>query len=199
MTSLRDPDFKNLAKYRREDEEWTYNGYKIIGKVANYRLIYISAHGKPPKGWHIHHIDCNKANDKLENLIALPELIHRAVHSKGNELSRYLTRKEVEETLYKYLKDEDINGEPRKLVDSLAIPQLVALRNYINSKLTKVKKDKQAKKRAFREIKKAKPKRQRYSQIPAELPKIKHSDKPLSIQDEIDELEQRFNFLMHKD
>ena len=41
-----------------------------------------------PKHWHVHHIDFNKENNDINNLISLPELIHNLVHSDFGYMSR---------------------------------------------------------------------------------------------------------------
>lgn len=45
-----------------------------------YRKKYISHHKKIPNGWTIHHIDFNSKNNLIENLIAVPKMVHDAIH-----------------------------------------------------------------------------------------------------------------------
>lgn len=63
------------------------NGYKMAadGKGMEHHQVYKKAWGAYPKGWHIHHIDCNKTNNDPSNLIALPPELHALIHE---EMSR---------------------------------------------------------------------------------------------------------------
>ena len=48
-----------------------------------HRVIYEEYHGKIPKGWHVHHKNGVKTDNRIENLIALPPHEH---HSKPHEV-----------------------------------------------------------------------------------------------------------------
>lgn len=53
----------------------------------NYRKIYENKTGlKIPSNWHIHHIDGNKKNNRLNNLVALPKSLHCKYHSHINSI-----------------------------------------------------------------------------------------------------------------
>lgn len=48
----------------------------------NYRKIYCSHYGiaDPGPDFDIHHIDCNRENNNVENLILLPQRLHHQYH-----------------------------------------------------------------------------------------------------------------------
>lgn len=46
--------------------------------------IYVHAHGPIPKGWHVHHINHDPTDNRIENLAALSPEAHAALH--GREL-----------------------------------------------------------------------------------------------------------------
>lgn len=47
----------------------------------NYRKLYESHYGiKIPPGFEIHHIDFNRNNNEIKNLILLPKRLHRRLH-----------------------------------------------------------------------------------------------------------------------
>lgn len=49
-------------------------------KNKQYRKIYENHFGKIPKGMHIHHIDGNAENNKIENLICITPEEHALIH-----------------------------------------------------------------------------------------------------------------------
>jgi hypothetical protein len=50
--------------------------------MSKYREKYIKHHGEPPEGWHIHHIDGDRKNNDIDNLIAVPPSLHEWIHDK---------------------------------------------------------------------------------------------------------------------
>lgn len=59
------------------------NGYLVGRHNIYHRYIYskfVLKGEKIPKGWEVHHIDCNKLNNSLQNLICIPESIHIKLH-----------------------------------------------------------------------------------------------------------------------
>ena len=50
--------------------------------MKDYRKYYIEETGKNiPKDFEIHHIDANRKNNKIENLISLPQNFHKTLHA----------------------------------------------------------------------------------------------------------------------
>ena len=45
-----------------------------------HRVVYEEAYGPIPKGWVVHHINEQKRDNRLENLIALPSVLHDTLH-----------------------------------------------------------------------------------------------------------------------
>ena len=55
----------------------------------NYRKLYEDKFGiKIPKNYDIHHIDADRNNNEIENLIMLPSKLHRALHKHIGLLSK---------------------------------------------------------------------------------------------------------------
>lgn len=46
-----------------------------------HKAVYLKANGKIPKGYEIHHVDGNKFNNHVSNLVALPREEHKKMHS----------------------------------------------------------------------------------------------------------------------
>ena len=63
----------------------------------NYRKLYKDNIGKIPKNWDIHHIDFNHDNNDLNNLIAVPKIVHNIIHQTG-----YLDKEEIENLIQIY-------------------------------------------------------------------------------------------------
>ena len=74
----------NDGYYRITTKKEGNNGKKLC------RLIYEDHHNvKLSSDFAIHHIDKNKANDSIENLIALPQSEHRRHHMLGENNPNY--------------------------------------------------------------------------------------------------------------
>ena len=66
-------------------------------KINNYRKLYEQNIGKIPDKWEIHHIDFNHNNNALENLIAVPSMVHMIIHQSG-----FIPRDEIENLIQIY-------------------------------------------------------------------------------------------------
>jgi hypothetical protein len=57
---------------------------KLPEKSENYREKYERLTGEPiPNGFHVHHIDEDRRNNDILNLVALPNKVHSAYHFAG--------------------------------------------------------------------------------------------------------------------
>jgi hypothetical protein len=71
-------------------------GYYVISGTKNenyrgkllHRLIWEKYNGPISKGYHIHHIDDNKLNNRLNNLECLSDSAHSSLHRKGENHPR---------------------------------------------------------------------------------------------------------------
>ena len=61
----------------------------------NYRKLFEQKVGRIPDNWEIHHVDFNHDNNKIENLIAVPSIVHMVIHQSG-----YIPRDEIENLIY---------------------------------------------------------------------------------------------------
>jgi len=81
-------------------------GYK------NHRKIYEELMGRIPAGWHVHHVNSKKWDNRIKNLIALPAHFHAYIHESQfkesiNNKKKYnkciWSRGRIEKELQRYL------------------------------------------------------------------------------------------------
>ena len=71
---------KPSAGYNIDD---SIDKYIIENHIKKYRSLYIDEHGLIPEDWEIHHIDYNHNNNDIQNLIAVPKIVHVTIHKCG--------------------------------------------------------------------------------------------------------------------
>ena len=93
IISLDPKQHKKQTKWERRrktiyslPKDITEEGYIVRLKgskwVAEHRLVYEAFfYTKIPSGYHIHHIDQNKQNNDITNLMCLPEIHHFNLHA----------------------------------------------------------------------------------------------------------------------
>lgn len=73
----------NGYSFRRDKKTGYYLSTRVIGKrrVRLHRYVWETENGKPiPRGYDIHHIDEDKSNNNIENLLLITKLQHRYLH-----------------------------------------------------------------------------------------------------------------------
>lgn len=81
-----------LKFYENKEKKGTINksGYRIISingvQVYEHRYIWEQNYGEIPKGYHIHHINGNKLDNRIENLALISQKEHCYYHSIKNKL-----------------------------------------------------------------------------------------------------------------
>lgn len=86
----------NGYKFTRDDKTGYYLNSTI--RMRMHRYVWEYYHGKIPKGYHIHHIDGDKANNDISNLRLLTASEHEKLHgSKLTEEQRENRRRNLAE------------------------------------------------------------------------------------------------------
>lgn len=65
--------------------------------------VYLAHKKKYPRGWHIHHINQKKNDNRFRNLIALPKTVHYFIHRQLRIGKRIKTKKQINKILKHYL------------------------------------------------------------------------------------------------
>ena len=70
----------NGLKYVRDDA----TGYYLNSTTRKrlHRAVWEYHHGEIPKGWQVHHVDGDKSNNDISNLLLVPKSIHATYHSQ---------------------------------------------------------------------------------------------------------------------
>jgi hypothetical protein len=66
----------------------------------NYRKLYEDNIDDIPENWEVHHIDFNHDNNELDNLIAIPSMVHMIIHQSG-----FVPRDEIENLIQIYIEN----------------------------------------------------------------------------------------------
>lgn len=77
-------------------------GYRASLDGQIHRICYLNEFPDTPRHYHIHHIDCNKLNNTLDNLIAIPEKVHFKIHNEIIRLGRIIQRWEIKHYVDQY-------------------------------------------------------------------------------------------------
>jgi len=79
------------------------SGYEVTESgFPVHRKVYEKHYGSIPHKYHVHHINCNKIDNRPENLIALPEIFHGKLHQMMRREKCCFGREEIEYLLSKY-------------------------------------------------------------------------------------------------
>lgn len=88
--------FINYKKYRQ-----CKNGYLHDHSTLEpiHRQVFESKIGIIKKNWHIHHINFDKMDNRIENLISLPGDFHLKLHDRMEAIKRVFNLQEIKEFL----------------------------------------------------------------------------------------------------
>lgn len=71
--------YYNGYKFTRDDKTGYYRNSKL--KERLHRYVWKCHHGEIQEGFDIHHIDGNKSNNDISNLVMFPKSLHASIHS----------------------------------------------------------------------------------------------------------------------
>lgn len=117
---------RNVQKLRIHHERLVFKG------VTVYQIQMWTNFGwRDGHKWAIHHLDENKLNNALSNLVFLTKSEHTRLHNKGKHLSEE-TKQKISESLKG--KNNPIYRKHFKLSDETKQKLSISLKNYWNNK-----------------------------------------------------------------
>ncbi len=84
---LRGPNFQPIQYHNGEKYTLRPTGYyerTIFPRIAMHRAVWESVNGTIPENYDIHHINEDKADNRIENLECLPKALHTKLYSPHN-------------------------------------------------------------------------------------------------------------------
>jgi hypothetical protein len=78
-------------------------GYILVDGKSSHRLLYQEQYGPIPSDWVVHHLNAKHDDNRLENLMALPNSFHGHLHYLQQTLCRRLSRQFIECLLTEWL------------------------------------------------------------------------------------------------
>jgi hypothetical protein len=68
-----------------------------------HREVFKKHYGRIPIGWLVHHVNHDKQDNRIENLIAVPEHFHNKLHQSKSRLSRAETIERLQKYILQYV------------------------------------------------------------------------------------------------
>jgi hypothetical protein len=126
------PKGRDLRKSVKAEKSRDYLVGSSTGNLE-HREVWRRYHGKIPKGWIVHHIDGDKHNNHIDNLIALPSALHDYLHLLQRKHRIVYTKNQLDDVL------KSIRGAMDEVNIKIAllskqIEELTAQRNYLGRK-----------------------------------------------------------------
>ena len=107
---------KKDRRYRRHSDSYKSSGYSIDGEsnLPTHIAVYKKHYKIIPDGYDVHHVDHNKHNNSVDNLIAIPRKMHKRIHVIYKDTGVKLTKSEIRK-LYSELKVADIKAKFKRM------------------------------------------------------------------------------------
>lgn len=109
-------DRKKKSKKSKEKKKMSRADYT---KLYPHRIVWEKEFGLIPAGFHVHHINCDHEDNRLENLVALPDWYHAQIH-RDMRINPTLSSKYTRAFLLdKYVTFKDIYHRHELLLDAV--------------------------------------------------------------------------------
>jgi hypothetical protein len=89
-------------------EQTNRKGYGQKNHTTRSRAVYVENYGELPDNWEVHHINGNKTDNNLDNLVALPKSKHMSLHC----FDRHGNKEGVTTILTEYLQVKGNTSHP---------------------------------------------------------------------------------------
>ena len=93
-TGKKHPSWKGGEQVFKSDCVYLY--VAVNKRIRRPKKNYEDAHGEIPKGWVMYHLNGNRYDDSLDNLIAIPRAILVKINSGRLNVNYYEIKKEIE-------------------------------------------------------------------------------------------------------
>ncbi len=116
------------------------DGYYYISTKKNngallHRLVYEKHYGPIPKGFVVHHIDGDKSNFDISNLVLLSNSNHHSLHMKGTNHPRWNNGRIDHAGGIDFLSAEKNKGKTMTMVsEELGYTQPVPIHQYLRNR-----------------------------------------------------------------
>lgn len=88
------PSWKGGEQVNKNDCVYLHTGANE--RVRRPRKVYEDSNGKIPKGWILYHLDGDRYNDDLDNLIAIPRAVLMMLNSNRLNANYYEIKQAIE-------------------------------------------------------------------------------------------------------
>lgn len=101
---------------------------KRVSRILYYRFVWIEKNGDIPEGMVIHHIDGDKNNNDISNLILMDSIEHARLHSESKLGKTY-------EEIYGFEKGSEMRAEKSKTFDDRFGDRSLDIRNKMSQSM----------------------------------------------------------------
>lgn len=70
--------------------KWRNEGDRTVHSKRRANWVWTQQYGELPKGYEVHHINFDKTDDRIENLVAMPRKEYRRIHADAIKEHKFI-------------------------------------------------------------------------------------------------------------